>query len=210
MAQRGPGGTWLLFGLGIAALALLASSSPTHTAPQPLPPPPPPPLTPRETELLRYAGRAVEVVARFLGRACPPLLYVRDGDRNAWSDGQAVYVNLAWLDRELRDACLDQVCETAEVHCIMAHEMAHHVLHHAGPFAYVDHCPANHAIELEADRVAGWVMAHIGVALSQPFRVLSKTAPHSCTHPQGHDRLGAYYEGVRLAEAGLPWWTSRS
>lgn len=194
---------WLVGGSAAAvAYAFWRSSQP--------PPPVMPPLashlpTPREAELIRFVESATGTVAQLMEVACPPVECYRGTDRNAWSDGTRIGVELTWLDRELSVACNDLVCDVMEIHGVIGHEMGHHALRHATMDFDRNECPTNHRVELQADHVAGWVYCRLGAPIVDPYRILTRTSPHACSHPDGPLRRDAFLRGYQAAMSGLHW-----
>jgi len=73
---------------------------------------------------------------------------------------------------------------------ILAHEVGHHLASHV-----VTRETSPHARELEADRYAGFTMAHMGVGFMEAQHMFRKDWPASLSHPGSLDRREAVRDG---------------
>ncbi len=142
--------------------------------------------------LLQRAAQAMGVVA--------PPLYYNYRAANAFSDGQAIQYNPRWLWNTIQAFCDDQECSISFALGVFAHELGHHVFGDA----YCAGCDP-HLLELRADRVAGEVLAHQGVASHHFERILtSLSSRQTYTHPGGVARSYAIRRGYHSARYTSP------
>jgi hypothetical protein len=147
------------------------------------------PWTPKVLEQLRRA-------AALMGIAVPPLM-VTSRVPNAASDGRQILVNPTWLSRTMARFCSMPACQDAVILGVMAHELGHHVFGHAA-----DSRRDSHVAELDADRVAGVVLARAGVSTGDFERVLADLGECGTTsHPGAALRVAAIRAGY-LDERG--------
>jgi hypothetical protein len=156
-------------------------------------------VEPTDEQILGLARSQLEQAARLLGVRAPRVELQREG--NASSDGRIIRVNAAFLRGLLASFCDARLCQIAIVLGIMAHELGHHILRHAEQLDR--RAQAAHIRELEADGVAGRVLALAGVPPDDFERVLAHLGRfHSDTHPHGSlrvEQLRAEYQRARLA-----------
>lgn len=128
----------------------------------------------------------------------------RDSALDAWSYGRYVAVT---------DRMIDFVSDYAELAFVVAHEMAHNILHHADQTKRISRIFAQFgfgarelkAAEIEADGLAVELMARAGYDVSAPERSLQRLATGrsmdlSVTHPKISCRIAI----VKTAAARFP------
>ena len=129
---------------------------------------------------------------------------MRDSALAAWSDGRYVAVT---------DRMMDFVSDDAELAFVVAHEMAHNILHHAEQTKGINRLFAEFgfgarklkAAEVEADGLAVELMARAGFDVTAPERLLRRFAADrsmdlGITHPGIFRRIAI----VRTAAARFP------
>jgi hypothetical protein len=143
----------------------------------------------KQHRLTPFIRALYDRVARHFAFRAPPLVEDYNVD-NAQSDGQTIRVNPAWLDAILKAGCTDERCTWSFVTGVLAHELGHHSRRVRGmPFG-------GHAEELEADEVAGQVLALEGIGADDFGRILGSLSAHgSATHPDGFTRRNAITRG---------------
>lgn len=138
--------------------------------------------------LLARAAQAMGVVA--------PELYYNYRAANAYSDGRSIHYNPRWLWNTIQAFCDDQDCSISFALGVFAHELGHHVYGDA----YCYGCDP-HVMELRADRVAGEVLAHAGVASHHFERILASLSVRpTATHPGGVARTYAIRRGYEAVQ----------
>ena len=129
---------------------------------------------------------------------------MRNSALDAWSDGRYVAVT---------DRMMDFVSDDAELAFVVAHEMAHNILHHADQTKGINRLFAEFgfgarklkAAEIEADNLAVELMARAGFDVTAPERLLRRFATVrsmdlSITHPGISRRIAI----VKTAAARFP------
>ena len=129
---------------------------------------------------------------------------MRNNALEAWSDGRYVAVT---------DRMMDFVSDDAELAFVVAHEMAHNILHHADQTRGINRLFAEFgfgarklkAAEIEADGLAVELMARAGFDVTAPERLLRRFATGrsmdlSITHPGISRRIAI----VKTAAARFP------
>lgn len=180
-----------VFGFGVIAFGALAL---LNEVAKPAPPPPvPPPPDPRAI-LLGIASTHLAFVCRALGVPAVPLV-ADDTINNALSDGKVIRVNLGWIKSAIGDVCnASRECLDGVVLGVVAHEVAHHI----GGDAYAadQSVAARHGRELQADRIAGFVLARAGISPDHFARLLVVLSVNATsTHPQAGPRLAYLVDG---------------
>ncbi|MDW3098629.1 MAG: hypothetical protein R8J41_11075 [Alphaproteobacteria bacterium] len=99
---------------------------------------------------------------------------VYDRAKFDWKNGQASFANLG----------------------IMAHEIGHHVASHL-----IARGASRHAVELEADRFAGFALARLGAGIVEAQEMFRADWPASRTHPASPDRRAAVRAGWLAGKA---------
>jgi hypothetical protein len=157
-----------------------------------------PPKRVRGLWLLAPFRVAVSRAGQTLGVEPPPVFAV-PGLKNATASSRAIKFGPEWLDERLERLCVDAWCRDDIVACIAAHEVAHVALGHRGEHDLVE----SRRQELEADIVAGWVAAQLGVG-TEGFRSFLAIAANVCsTHPRWPSRFVAMQIGIEGATAPL-------
>lgn len=196
MARSSGDGTGeLLVGLGLAGLAVAFVRGTSRPAP--------PALDHTFHRVLGELTRVCEVLATGDLPFDRPALTVGDEEPTFAIAGNHVRCNRQWVDDLLARYCRSEECRSALLVGMLGHEVAHRRFGHPG---YTDACATNHLQELQADAVAGWVLAATGFPpeyLSVVLRELSVET--GCSHPPGDLRAQAIHAGYQHALEGRDW-----
>lgn len=183
----------LVIGGGLAALAYANNRQTQVRAPV---------ITPRE----RYLAERLQVLSRhaqdLLGVSAAhrvPLAVYQQGRGVAWAQGRQIFVGLDQLMPHLSAYHHGSECETAMLLGLVAHELGHAL----DPYerSYTNRPAWNHRMELDADHLAGFVLARAGVSpqcFGSMIFNLSDCCTGSVTHPAGFARVHAIREGFAL------------
>jgi hypothetical protein len=138
--------------------------------------------------------------ARALGIVVPSLVESSTAVNAEVRADDRIHVNPVWVMQALGAHRGSSSCQAAVVLGVAAHEIGHLVARHAGeghgrPFDR----------ELEADRIAGWVLGRANTSAEDFGRILDDLCRRvTPLHPPSSARRRAIRQGYRLARAGDP------
>ena len=134
--------------------------------------------------------------AAAIGVRPPTLAQCNRRGTNAWSDGTRIGWNPVFFEQVLAKHCNDDVCQESVLVGIMGHELGHHVKGHA-----LRHDLHPHLMELDADSIAGHILAKAGVHPVHFERVLYEMSVRStASHPGADRRMAAIRRGWQRAQ----------
>lgn len=139
-------------------------------------------------------------IARMEGSGPAPKVVPSHAVPNVGANAEVVLVNPRWMEQTSVEICGDQAsCRRDLVRGIAAHEWSHVIDARRGGVR----AAPDHGKELEADRMAGRVLARSGASARPLMRLLgADRAGPSLTHPSAGDRVGAVLAGQADAREG--------
>lgn len=192
-------GAFGTYGVATLLKALFTPSSP-EPVPELLPQPrhtPAPFPGPPSFYFTLFRGQARRA-ARLLGIVSPTLVESNTAASAEVRADDRIHVNPVWIMQALGAHGGSSRRQTAVVLGVAAHEIGHLVARHAD-------AGLPHDRELDADRVAGWVLGRASTSAEDFARILDdlcrRTTP---LHPPSSERRRAIRQGYRRARAGEP------
>ena len=154
-----------------------------------------PPESSARQRLKQRMLAALHKAAAAIGVKAPTLTQCNRRGTNAWSDGYRIGWNPVFFEEVLARHCTDDACQESVLVGIMGHELAHHVKRHA---VRTDLHP--HVQELDADGLAGHILATVGVQPHHFENVIAEISQRpTASHPGAFQRVAAIRRGWQRA-----------